>query len=306
MKTKFEDIVDVASIGATTNPIKLNDLLYKANLENLRPTTQDKKRTLLLCIDIQNDFMENGSLGVPNAHKDVELLTRWMYDNLENISKIAFSIDTHNPFQIFHPCWWIDEKGENPKPFTMITIDDLDKGKWRAVIDPIWSREYVQYLEKQTTFRLVIWPYHCIQGTTGNSLEGQFSNMVYFQAVAKRSLAKEMVKGFNPKTEMYGILKAEYDPQNKVNIAFLNDLKNYDAIVIAGEAKSHCVRRSIEQILDYFQNDLETTKKIYILEDCMSSIPSFEDATNKAFEEFKTKFKVNIVKSTQFKLGDVL
>jgi len=306
MKTKFEEIVAVDKIGATDNPIAMNDLLYKASNESLRPTSEDKKRTLLLCIDMQNDFMENGSLAVPNSHGDVERLTRWTYENMENISKIAFSIDTHQPFQIFHPSWWVDENGNNPPPFTIISLDDLNKGKWKAVIKPIWSREYVNNLEKQGNYQLCIWTYHCIQGTFGHALENQFANMVYFHSVVKKSVATRMVKGFDPRTEMYGILKAEYDPQNKVNIEFLNKLKEYDAIVIAGEAKSHCVRRSIDQILEYYEDDVDTTKKIYILEDCMSPITGFEDETKKAFEEFKTKYKVNLKQSTNFKLEDVL
>jgi nicotinamidase-related amidase len=255
---------------------------------------------------MQNDFMENGSLAVPNSHGDIKNLTRWIYDNINELSKIAFSLDTHNPFQIFHPCWWIDEQGNPPSPFTIISLNDLDTGKWKAVINPIWSREYVLNLEKQGNFKLCIWPYHCIQGTLGQCLEGQLSNMIYFQAIVEKSIAKEMVKGYDPKTEMYGILKAEYDPQNKINIAFLNDLKTYSAIVIAGEAKSHCVRRSIEQILDNFKKDVSITKNIYILEDCMSSIPGFEKDTDATFNTFKSKFKVNILKSTDLKLKDVV
>lgn len=225
---------------------------------------------------------------------------------MEMISKIAFSIDTHQPFQIFHPCWWIDDKGENPAPFTVISLDDLNKGKWKAIINPIWSREYVENLEKQGNYQLCIWPYHCIQGTFGHALENQFSNMVYFHSVAKKSVATRMVKGYDPNTEMYGILKAEYDPQNKVNIDFLNKVKEYDLIVIAGEAKSHCVKRSIEQILEHYQDDLEMTSKIYILEDCMSSISGYEDQTETVFEEFKQKYNVKIKRTTDFALKEEL
>jgi nicotinamidase-related amidase len=309
LKTPFESIVDVSSIGMSANPIKMNEILRLANLEELTPISQDVRRVFVLLIDFQNSFMETGELAVPKSHGDIERTTRWIYDNMEKISKICVSLDTHNPFQIFHACWWIDENGNNPPPFTTITLKDLNDDKWKAVIQPEWSREYVENLEQQGQFQLTIWPYHCLQGTYGSCLEGQLGNMIYFQSVAKKSMVQHMVKGNNPKTEMYGILKAEYDPQNRINISFLNDLKKYDKIVIAGEAKSHCVRRSIEQILDYFKNDIDVTKNIYILEDCMSSIPispEFIQATDDAFEEFKTKYKVNLVKSTDFKLEDVI
>ena len=82
-----------------------------------------------------------------------------------------------------------------------------------------------------------------------------------------------------------------------INLDFLNKLENYDKIVIAGEAKSHCVLESIKQILEHYETRPEITQKIYILEDCMSSIPGFEDVTDKTFADFKKKYKVNIVKS---------
>jgi nicotinamidase-related amidase len=102
----------------------------------------------------------------------------------------------------------------------------------------------------------------------------------------------------DPLSEMYGIIKPEYDTNNYINLDFLNKLESYDKIVVAGEAKSHCVLESIKQILEYHASRPEITKKIYILEDCMSPIPGFEDVTEKTFEDFKKKYHVNIVKST--------
>lgn len=300
MKTQYEEIVDVHSIGGKINPVDINDLLAKSNDERMQPASQDKDRILLLCIDMQNSFMEGGELGVPDSHGDVENLTRWIYGNMEKITQITVSIDTHNPFQVFHRCWWIDEDGNNPPPMTAITMQDLNEGKWKPVVNPIGSINYVENLEKLGKKTLVIWPYHCLQGSFGHALEGQFSNMIYFHSVAKKSIVDRMVKGTDPMTEMYGIFKAEYDPKNRVNIAFLNKIEKFDKVIIAGEAKSHCVYESIKQILDHYQDDIITTKKIYILEDCMSNIPGFEDEMDREFQRFKDDFKVNIVKSTRF------
>jgi len=303
MKTRFEEIVDVASIGAATNPIPMNAILGKANAESLVPSMQDTERVLLLCIDVQQDFMDHGALGVPGAIADVGRASRWIYANMERITKVAVSLDTHNPFQIFHPCWWVDDKGKNPPPFTAITLKDLDAGKWKAVINPVESRDYVENLEKRGKKVLVIWTYHCLQGTSGQALENQFGNMVYFHSVAKKSVAIRMVKGQDPMSEMYGILKAEYDPNNRINVDFLNKMKDYDKVVILGEAKSHCVLESIDQIFEFYAADPEMTKKVYIVEDCMSCIPGFEADTNNRFAAYKKDFGANIVKSTSFSLG---
>ena len=42
MNTKYEEIVDVNSIGTSNNPINLNDILIKAGEEKLEPATSNK------------------------------------------------------------------------------------------------------------------------------------------------------------------------------------------------------------------------------------------------------------------------
>lgn len=298
MNTPYNEIVNVPSIGAKENPIALNDILKLANDEQLAPAKQNTERVLFLGIDVQQDFMDNGVLGVPGAHGDVERMTKFIYNNMDKIANIAVSIDTHTPHQIFHPCWWVDENGNNPAPYTVITLADLDAGKWKPVIAPKESREYVKHLEQDGKKQLCVWSYHCIQGTTGCALENQFANMIYFHSVAKKSVVKRLVKGTDPLSEMYGIIKPEYDTHNYINIDFLNQLETYDKIVIAGEAKSHCVLETIKQILEHFANRPEITNKIYILGDCMSSIPGYEQVTDDTFNNFVSVYGVNIVNST--------
>lgn len=303
LKTKFEEIVDVKKIGSAENSVNLNELLVAAGKERLNPSKKDKESVLLLIIDMQQDFMENGALAVPNSHKDVENLVQWIYKNIEQVTKIAVSLDTHTTRQIFHPYWWADDDLKNhPDPYTEITKEDLDNGNWKPIVNPTESIDYVENLESQGKKKLMVWTYHCLLGTQGHALENQLSNIVYFHSVARRTPVIHMVKGGYPMSEMYGILKAEYDPKNRVNLDFLNKVAEYDKVLIAGEAKSHCVLETIRQILEHYRNDLAVTQKIYILEDCMSSIPGFEDATEEEFERFKQDFKVNIVKSTEIDL----
>ena len=301
MKTKYEDIVNVNAIGKAENPISLNDILKMANDEQLTPSRKNKERVLFLGIDVQQDFMDNGALGVPGAHEDVARMTRFIYDNMDKISNIAVSIDTHIPHQIFHPCWWIDENGNNPAPYTPITLADLDSGKWRAVINPIASRDYVEHLEQDGKKTLCIWSYHCIQGTTGCALENQFSNMVYFHSVAKKTVPQRLVKGQLAISEFYGIIKPEYDPKGYINAEFLNKMEHFDKIIVAGEARDFCVYESLNQILDFYQNNTEILKKIYVLEDCMSAIGNPPDV-DKMYEDLRNRYKFNIVKSTEWSL----
>lgn len=301
MKTKYEEIVNVNAIGKAENPISLNEILKKANDEQLTPSKQNKERVLFIGIDVQQDFMDNGALGVPGAHEDVKRMTRFIYNNMDKISNIAVSIDTHTPHQIFHPCWWIDENGNNPAPYTPITLADLDSGKWRAVINPMASRDYVEHLEKDGKKTLCVWSYHCIQGTTGCALENQFSNMIYFHSVAKKSVVQRLVKGELATSEFYGIIKPEYDPKGYINTDFLNKLDKYDKIVIAGEARDYCVYESLNQVLDFHQNNTGILGKIYVLEDCMSAIGNPTDV-DKMYLDLQKRYKFNIVKSTEWSL----
>jgi nicotinamidase-related amidase len=301
MNTQYNEIVNVNSIGKTDNPISLNEILRLANNEKLTPAHQNNEKVLFLAIDVQQDFMDNGALGVPGAHGDVERMTHFIYDNMDKITNIAVSIDTHTPHQIFHPCWWIDEDGNNPGPATPITLADLDSGKWRAVINPAKSRDYVEHLEKDGKKTLVVWPYHCIQGTTGCALENQFANMVYFHSVAKKTVVQRLVKGQDPLSEMYGIIKPEYDTKNYINLDFLNKMESYDKIVICGEARDFCVYESLKQMLAHYANNTEVLKKVYVLEDCMSAIGAPADV-DKMYADLQSQYKFNIVKSTEWSL----
>lgn len=301
MKTTFEQIIDLSAVGKL-NTKSLNEVLTFARKENLRNSSEDEKRVLLLGIDIQNDFMEGGALGVPGSIKDVQNLLHFTYENIEKITDIIVSLDTHQPMQIFHPSWWVNELGENPSPLTIISYEDVKQGKWKPVTNIEESLDYVMNLEKIGKKQLCIWPYHCIEGTFGCSLESQFSNLVYFHSVARSTNPSIVVKGLSSNTEMYGIFKPEYSSDSIRNDELLKKISEYDQIIIAGEAKSHCVLESLLQLIEYFEEEKLDASKIVILEDCMSSIPGFEESTEETFRSLQQKFGIQLVNSTEYKI----
>jgi len=301
MKTRYSDIVDVNAIGRADNPLPLHAVLGLAGEEDIssgEENVPDGEKVLFIGIDVQQDFMEGGALGVPGSCGDVARLTRFLYENMGGISDIVVSLDTHIPRQIFHPCWWLDGAGHTPAPYTTITLADLDEGRWRPVREQAASREYVEHLEREGKKTLCIWPYHCIQGTAGAALENQFANMVSFFSVARKRTVEYLVKGQDPLSEMYGIIRPEYDTRGYVNKALLDRLEKYDRIVIAGEASSHCVLESVRQILTYYADRPEITGRMYMLQDCMSSIPGYEESTERAFADFQRIYGVRLVRST--------
>jgi len=260
--------------------------------------TQKGEETLLLAIDMQNSFMEKGSLGVPGSHGDAERLCRFIYSYADRISGITVSLDSHGPLQIFHPVWWKDAEGKNPQPFTVITAADIKSGKWRPAVNSEDSLDYVENLERLGKKRLTIWPYHCIKGTIGQSLESMFSNLIYFLSTAKRIPITSVVKGEDPLSEMYGIFKPEYSKTDCINIDLLRSLEKYRKIFIAGEASSHCVLETVKQIAEFYSGDKEMTSRVHILTDCMSPIPGFEPGTEREFLSLAEKHGMKLVKST--------
>jgi len=296
MRTPYEEIVDVQAIGQK-NSLAVNHLLGLAAKESVAAADHDQEKILVIGIDVQNDFMETGELAVPGSHQDVHNFTRFIYNNLTRITRIAVSLDTHQPQQIFHSAWWMNSLNQAPDPFTTITLEDIDQRTWIPRFSPNESREYVEKLEASGKKRLVIWPYHCLQGTFGGSLEGQFSNVVYFHSAVRQSKVLRIVKGEDPLSEMYGIVKPEYDKNEYVNHELLQEISNYDKVVMGGEAKSHCVLESVIQVAEHFRHMPSVTNKIYLLEDCMSSIQGFETATEDALRAISAQYGVHRVTS---------
>ena len=300
MKTNFEEIVKVGNIGKPSmlDLSDMNSIISLAGRESFSSANTDAIKRLVLAIDVQNDFIEGGALEVPGSIQDVERMTRFIYNNMGGITRIMCSQDTHSPHQIFHPCWWANEQGDHPKPYTIITYADVEAGRWRPVIGkPVESLTYLQMLESNGNKQLCIWPYHCLKGTAGYALENEFAKMVYFHSVARKTANKVVPKGEDPYSEMYGIIKPEYSRKNFLNMTVLNEIERFEEIYVVGEAASHCLLESVKQIADYFKGRPEIIQRITILEDCTSPIPGCEADTAAAFDSFRNS-GIKFAKST--------
>ncbi|WP_279401302.1 hypothetical protein [Piscibacillus salipiscarius] len=126
--------------------------------------------------------------------------------------------------------------------------------------------------------------------------------MIHFHSIARQTNVKKVVKGQDSLSEMYGIIKPEYSQNDQTNHELLNYLGQFDKLIIAGEAESHCVYESVRQIAEHFSNDLKWKKNIFVLTDGMSCIPGFEEENKKAWKALSDKFNIQLVESTQLKL----
>ena len=159
-------------------------------LNGLKSIGADKKNIHLLIIDAQVDFsFPQGALFVggrsgTGAMDDNDRLAQFIYRNLHLISHITPTMDSHLPYQIFFPSAHLKKDGTRPAPFTVISHDEYAGGEY--VADPAFARQlnkdqvwltrqfihYTRELEKNGRYKLVIWPYHCLIGSSGHRLAG--------------------------------------------------------------------------------------------------------------------------------------
>jgi hypothetical protein len=87
---------------------------------SIQPAASDKNSICLLIIDAQNTFclpefeLFVGGRSGSGAVDDNLRLCEFIYRNLNAITTIAPTMDTHTAMQIFHPIFWINEAGEHP------------------------------------------------------------------------------------------------------------------------------------------------------------------------------------------------
>jgi len=303
---------------------------YWAKQHNIEPAAKDLNRICLMVIDAQNTFcIPNFELFVAGrsgtgAIDDNLRLCQFIYRNLGVITTIVPTMDTHTAMQIFHPIFWINEAGEHPIPAaTMITLNDVQQGIWKvnpAVAYSITNGNYlalekhalhyVQKLSADGKYPLTIWPYHSIQGGIGHALVSAVEEAIFFHNITRHSQTLFEIKGSNPLTENYSVLRPEVldsadgNPIAEKNVSFIQQLLGYDAIIIAGQAKSHCVAWTIDDLLtEIMAKNPQLVNKVYLLEDCTSpvvvaDIIDFTDQANAAFARFAAA-GMHIVKSTQ-------
>jgi len=265
---------------------------------HLRPSASDEYKVHLLLIDVQKDFcFPEGSLYVAGksgtgAVDDSRRIAEMIYRNLGAITDITTTMDTHFAYQIFFPAFWTDRAGAPLTAHRVITTDEIAKGdvkpdvaiaKWLCNGNYPWLVKQVQYytreLEKAGKYQLYLWPPHCLLGSDGHALAGVVHEARMFHAFARGAQSWVEVKGGNPLTENYSVLRPEVltrfdgQPLAQRNTSFVKTLLAADAVVIAGQAASHCVKSSIDDLLDEIvAHDAALAKKVYVVTDCMSSV----------------------------------
>ncbi len=307
-----------------------------ASEHKITPASDDEFRICLIVVDAQNTFcipgfeLFVGGRSGSGAVDDNRRLCGFIYRNLHRITEIVPTMDTHQEMQIFHGIFFVNERGEHPAPYTSISVEDIEEGRWRfnkklsrnlAYSDDYIERyllHYTKELKRSGKYELTIWPYHAMLGGIGHALVSSVEEAVFFHSMARYSQPDIHVKGDHPLTEHYSVLGPEVSTgpdgeplsQRKESLfqksvtseAVYGKLHDYDAVIIAGQAKSHCVAWTIDDLLEkVMAAERSLVEKIYLLEDCTSPVvvPGVMDYTeqaDKAFDKFSDA-GMNVVRS---------
>ena len=285
-----------------------------AQEQHLRPAARDKRRICMLMVDVQNTFCIPGfelfvaGRSGTGAVEDNRRLCEFLYRNMGAITQIVPSLDTHHAMQIFHAAWIVDEDGAHPEPYTLISSADVEDGRWRvnpAVTEALEMdadyaarhlAHYTRTLAAGGKYELTVWPYHALLGGIGHALVSAVEEAIFFHGQARHSRPAFQVKGEQALTEHYSMLGPEVTrgPDGEhlggLNSALIEQLLGFDAVVVAGQAKSHCLAWTIDDLLS--EDDAREhalAERTYLLEDCTSPVvvPGVVDYTDEADAAFE-------------------
>jgi len=283
-----------------------------ADEHSVEPASTDRRRVCLLAVDVQNTFCAPGfelfvaGRSGTGAVDDSKRLCEFVYRNLAAITEVVVTMDTHQAFQIFHAPFLVDPEGRHPDPYTLVTVADVASGLWS--VDPRAAetlgveanearghlRSYVEALAAGGKYDLTIWPFHAMLGGIGHALVSALEEAFFFHSIARRAQTRFEIKGRHPLTEHYSVLGPEVRqaPDDRLpgarNDALVGHLCEFDAVIVAGQAKSHCVAWTVADLL---LDAPEIAPRLYLLQDCSSPVVvpgavDYTDAADGAFAAF--------------------
>ncbi|KAI7902049.1 Isochorismatase-like protein [Cokeromyces recurvatus] len=163
-----------------------------------------KEKIALILVDIQNDFLENGSLAV--AHS---------LDILKPVKKLIQQVKEKDGLIVASQDW-------HPKDHISFASNHSDIN--------VFETKEIEY--EGTTITQVMWPDHCVQ----NSLGAQIS-----EEIDIKDIDFIVKKGVNPYVDSYGAF-ADNNYSEITSLAKILYQHFIDTVVIVGLATDYCVK----------------------------------------------------------------
>ncbi len=248
----------------------------------------------LLIIDPQVDFCDPaGALFVGGADADMRRLAGMVQRIAPKLGDIHVTLDSHHFVDIAHPIFWRDGAGNHPAPFSIISVQDVEGGRWLPTQPGASKRAlaYVSALAAHGRYPLCIWPPHCLIGSPGHAVVPEL--FAALQEWEQRfRVVNYVTKGSNIWTEHYSAIQADVpdpaDPSTQINTALIGTLMKADIVAVAGEAGSHCLANTVRDIADNFGDD-RLVSKIVLLQDATSPVGGFGAFQDKFLAEMTAR-----------------
>jgi nicotinamidase/pyrazinamidase len=254
----------------------------------------------LVIIDPQNDFCDlpddelptiadvrqRPALSVAGADADLRRMAALIDEGGDGLTDISVTLDSHQHVDIAHPTFWRQGDGGVVAPFTPITAAEVRAGRYLPRCAAALPRvlAYLDALAAAGRHTHMVWPVHCEIGSWGHNVHADLRCAYNRWEEKHGAVVAKVVKGTNPWTEHYSALRAEVpiddDAATQLNAAFLARLRAADLVLIAGEAGSHCVKATVEDLLAYWGDG--DPARLVLLADCMSPVAGF----HRQYEDF--------------------
>jgi nicotinamidase-related amidase len=318
------DLDRVAEVWKVDYEARFRDARDWATEHEIGAAARDEQRVCLLVVDAQNTFCTPGfelfvaGRSGTGALDDSRRLCAFLYRNLPALTETVVTLDTHQAFQLFHAPLLVDADGRHPGPYTLVTAGDVAAGRFGVDpeaaeilgFDPDQAdehlRAYVEALAAGGKYDLTVWPFHAMLGGIGHALVSAIEEALFFHAITRRAQTRFEIKGRNPLTEHYSVLGPEVlegarrEQLGERNTALVRHLLGFDGVIVAGQAKSHCVAWTIADLL---ADAPEIAPRVYLLEDCSSpvvvpGVVDYTDDADRAFAAF-AEAGAHLVRSTE-------
>lgn len=245
--------------------------------------------THLLVIDPQNDFCDilHAALPVSGADADLQRLGDFVQRHQKQFDGITVTLDSHASVAVERVTFWTNAHGQPVAPFTFVSADDVRSGKYLPR-DQSLSPAVLSMLEQLAQSGrpgLVVWPVHCVTGTWGHNIHSGLAQQLQAWEIAHQRAVRKVLKGEYPLTEHFGVFEADAPvaavTSTQFNTALARSLtEGVDLLLLAGEASSHCVAASFDQLARYLQQQPGARPELVLLGDCMSPVSGFESVAN--------------------------
>ena len=197
---------------------------------------------------------------------DNRRLCEFLYRNLGAITQIVPTLDTHRAMQIFHPIWLVDADGRHPAPYTLVTATTSSGAAGASIPAAVESTGFeADYAERQLV--------HYTRARRGRQVQpddlavpraarrighalvrGRGGDLLphdrALQPAGLRGQGREPADRalLDPRPGGHG--GPDGEPIAGENDALIEELLQFDAVIVAGQAKSHCVAWTIDDLLE--------------------------------------------------------